>query len=289
VIRLRKNPGAFVDPACPIDWSHPLNVGLVAELVPVPNSGWGGGLTLRDLTRGGRTPGDGTLTNGPTWAGSAGFKGSYRTLLLDGTNDKIDSSAAKYDLTTSAVTLIARFQFASSRLTFNQYFIAGKTRSSSPFAGYWLRANGSPLQAGIATGGSFTGANGAATISNGVQYDGGFVYDGAALQVYLNGKPDGSSAAASGALNTVANAFSIGGTFGGDLAFPGLIGGVSVWSRALSAAEVAAIYAESRRGNPERFRWIGTRVWSIPAATTPATPVLNDLEHQPGFQPIMCM
>ncbi len=83
-------PIGFVDPACPINWSHPLNTGLIGEWAIVPNSGWRGSLLLRDLVRGGHYPHDGTLTNGPVWQGSRGRPGSYGSLSFDASNDFVD-------------------------------------------------------------------------------------------------------------------------------------------------------------------------------------------------------
>jgi hypothetical protein len=40
---------------------------------------------------------------------------------------------------------------------------------------------------------------------------------------------------------------------------------IRLYSRALSAPEVAALYAENRAGNPNVWRWAGRRVYSIPA------------------------
>jgi hypothetical protein len=76
----------FIDTACPVDWAHPLNRGLVADWTILPIPGWRGGLTLRDLVRGGRRPNDGTLTAGPTWGGAKGRPGGFGSLNTNGTS-----------------------------------------------------------------------------------------------------------------------------------------------------------------------------------------------------------
>ncbi|MGH7972481.1 MAG: LamG-like jellyroll fold domain-containing protein, partial [Limisphaerales bacterium] len=72
-------------------------------------------------------------------------------------------------------------------------------------------------------------------------------YDGAALKLYVNGAQDGSLAV-SGPIVATSQPVCIGGLTSGPWYFRGLMDEVSLYSRALSGAEIAAIYAAGSAG-----------------------------------------
>lgn len=72
----------LINPARPVNWSAPLNRGLVSWWRVVRNSGWRGGLTWRDLCR----RNHGTLTGGPLWTGP-GDASAAGALFFDGSDD----------------------------------------------------------------------------------------------------------------------------------------------------------------------------------------------------------
>jgi hypothetical protein len=67
-------------------------------------------------------------------------------------------------------------------------------------------------------------------------------YNGSALQFYFDGAADGSTAA-SGSLSTASWNVQVGQRYDGYY-FPGNIDSLRIYNRALSSAEVAALYAE---------------------------------------------
>lgn len=91
-------PRLMVDTRCPINWDHPLNVGLVGCWSGLLNSGWSGGTVLRDLVRGRKNPNDGTLTGFTLpfvvtsgWVGGLNYS---RALIFDGVNDYVGFGSA---------------------------------------------------------------------------------------------------------------------------------------------------------------------------------------------------
>lgn len=64
---INARPFGYVNPACPVNWAHPLNNGLIGWWKGITNPGWVGGLKwFRDLVRG-HTPHDAAIAGGVTW------------------------------------------------------------------------------------------------------------------------------------------------------------------------------------------------------------------------------
>lgn len=72
----------------PVNWSHPLNRGLVSWWLALPG-GWGRGMQFRDLC--GKN--HGTLTNGPAWSSAMGRPGGWGSLKFDGSDDYVQVAA----------------------------------------------------------------------------------------------------------------------------------------------------------------------------------------------------
>jgi hypothetical protein len=90
-MRSAREPGSLiagsslVDPACPVNWSHPLSNSLSNRWLALPNSGWRGSTTWHDIVRGGHKAVDVTLagTTKPAWMGRQQGSG-YGALKFDG-------------------------------------------------------------------------------------------------------------------------------------------------------------------------------------------------------------
>lgn len=109
---------------------------------------------------------------------------------------------------------------------------------------YCTSANKLRLRLGDVAGvGAIADLSGATTLSAGVIYHAVAVWDPANCSIYLNGVQDGTGAV-TGAIGTQVGALGIGSRNSfGDLYFNGTLDEPAIWNRALSAAEVAALYA----------------------------------------------
>lgn len=76
-------------------------------------------------------------------------------------------------------------------------------------------------------------------------------YDGSDMRFYMNGGADLNYTAGAGTIDTAADVFGIGHNGGFAEGWAGAINDVKVWSRALSASEVADEYGQSYNGNPD--------------------------------------
>lgn len=99
-----------------------------------------------------------------------------------------------------------------------------------------------------------------------------FVGDGTNMTFYSNGRAWGSAASTNGigailALGTYFRA--------GFLGFKGDLDDYRVYSRALSAAEVAALYRDSRQGYPNTLNWIDYSRYAVQAAAATANPTYS--------------
>lgn len=251
-------PGAFVDPACPLDGAHPLNRGIVDEWSILPNSGWSRGNTLRSIVRGLHKPNDGTLTNGPTWQGALGRPGGYGSLKFDGSDDWVALA--------STIVLADFSLFAWIKQT-GDATIAGQS------------ANLSAPQLRIGQG----GANVLSTydivnnpqsstlaVAQGTWQRVGFTRVGTTVTFWQNaisygtGTFDPGTGLGRGSDVNIFGALNVSGTPA--LLFNGNMDCISIHNRALSASEVAALYRESRCGNPERWRWVSGASWFVAPA-----------------------
>lgn len=235
-----------LDHACPVEWSHPLNRGLVGEWAVPPLSGWRGANTLRDLVRGGKFPHDGTLTNGPTWAGPRGRPGGYGSLALDGTNDYVAATFPRVPLPVTFAGWVNRTA-AQSQVVLSH--------SSGGNDGYRLDLSGGnvllfTLGAVANYGSALIVPTGWAFVAASVTGDAGSV----TLAVGTAGKLATETAAIGTSIGTPSNLY-LGQRGDGVDFFAGSMDGLTVYGRALSVSELRAFYDQSRRGNPDRWRW----------------------------------
>lgn len=272
-VGLNENPVGFVDPAMPLDWSHPLNRGLVSRWKVIPNSGWRGGLTFRDLVRGGKKPNDGTLTNGPTWVGG-GRRGGYGALSFDGTDDygAAPANITGFDLYES-VSCWVRLDNAG---TF-PVMVGG----TSNWGGNEFRFAWSSRQPEFFAGGNANSAVAATALTLGQWYHVCGTADQSTVNVtakiYVNGVLDGTDSRTIGVAVANASWRYFGSRSGSNLFLQGALDDVCLWNRELSAREVSQLYQEQLRGSPETLKWVGARTYgfSEQAAATGGTPIFS--------------
>lgn len=248
----------------PVEWGHPLNQGLVSWWMSLP--ALPRGLRWHDLTR----RNHGTLTNGPTWQGARGRPGGWGALSFDGSDDYVDSA---YQPTLTACTLSVYWMYTGNPASYPNIF-GWPVGSSGPTYGLSL------MQAGP-SGNYFYGE--LKTSSIGVSVNVGAItgwtlltltWDGSTLAIYANGRLVESAAAANGAFTPTRPLYSAVRVDGGTVNFgPGLADDYRAYLRALSATDVAALYAESRAGYPGCLRRVRRAAWSVPAAPGGGVPL----------------
>jgi hypothetical protein len=260
-------PGRLVDPLCPIDWSHPLNRGLVANWqAGLPGlGGWTGGLTWRDLVRGAKPPRDATLnglafpaTSTSGWAGPTGRPGGFGALACDGVNDYASSSANMGGLAAASWAVWVRMPAAGGS-DFGAWLCGNTGYSASFYLGSDVTPTGQAFFGSVKVTFSFS--------RDDRWYRIVCVYRGGTSgRVYRNGVSLTGSSSSIPATLPSHTGVQIGGNSSGGYYARAAIDDVRLWSRALSDSEVRAEYEESRAGRPETLRWLPTRAWSIPAA-----------------------
>jgi hypothetical protein len=273
------NESNQLDPTCPIEWSHPLNRGLVAEWAVTPLSGWRGGNTLRDLVRGAKNPHDGTLTGGPTWS-SQSPPGRSGSISLASSSQFVDcgtSSALSFERT-QPFSIVALLRTTSTAAG----LVASKNLGSGAFTGWgWIanQDNSGGTNPGI--GRLFLLGTGIITAQYSFPNDGKWhllvvTYDGSSaiggIKFYQDGSPLSVTATQgstiSGSILT-SHKFTWGAL---DISTTGLVCNLTsglAFNTQLSASQVAALYAESKAGNPNRWRWMTQTAYSFGAAAAP--------------------
>jgi hypothetical protein len=222
-----------------INWDSSLNRGLVSWLMALPDQQRGN--VFRDLTM----RNHGTLTGGPTWQGAIGRPGGFGSLSLDGSDDYADTSLP-YTVFGSAFSIgcwLYRDGNPIAADTNDTLFSVGGN-VYIPRLGRWQNDYG---------GFQFTAGE---IPSDGVWTHVFVTSTGASAgetKIYNNGVSTGNDAAG-GSLNN--GNLRIGGQHTGtQRRYFGKLDDVRAYSRALSAAEVFAIYQDSRQGYPHTLNW----------------------------------
>jgi len=260
--------GRYIDLGNPVA-NHPLNLGLVAWYLPLPNNAGGG--TLFDLK--GRS--HGTLVNGPTWS-AGGRPGALRPCLsFDGSDDYVGitpATSAGWPDIGGAKTISMWTQFdstlANSRILFSLVLDdsggAGNSLDlyfSNSFSvrdincrqwGGQLRLTAYPADYGVSAESWFH-----------LTYTSGSGWT--PQKFYFNGIP---AASFSEATSTQTGAPGVCRIASFNAAFPDPyhnrpVDDVRVYNRALSAADAYALYWQSLRGHPDTMRKWSHRVWTF--------------------------
>jgi hypothetical protein len=103
------------------------------------------------------------------------------------------------------------------------------------------------FRAHVGSTGGYHYFNGATPLHAGVWYHAAMTYDGAFLKLYVNGVLDGTLAA-TGPITVTTHPLLFGGHADGPWSFNGLVDEVTLYNRALSAAEIVAIYNAGAAG-----------------------------------------
>lgn len=245
----------LVDPSCPVNWQHPLNRGRAAWWLILPNPGWRGGLTLRDIVRGGKKPNDGTLTNGPKWEG-AGRPGGYGSLAFDGTDDYVHCSALGALSADYSIAVSCRASNVATNVAFGT--------NSGGATNTWLGKNSSGAAVFSVNG---TSASGGA-VADGLWHRILGVRQGSSLTVYVDGRQVGTNTVA-GTVTAVGFAIGAFGVTGPSFYWMGSLDDESVWLRPLSAGEAEADYKLFPRGYPGLLNRIQPVFYSVAVGGVP--------------------
>lgn len=221
-------PGTF------IDWSHPVSRGLIACLLFNED----GGDKVYDLCG---NANDGTIS-AATW--DAGVRGP--TLLFNGTSAFVTVSNSP-ELNPGQITIVTRVLRTSGVGGIN-FVDKPFTSHNPPFYQYALQH----FQAGVSFNVDVNGTLKSTTAANtpvplGESHVIAATYDGATLRIYRDGVETDTTVAA-GSITAYATDLKIGRVANAASYFPGQIEFVFLYNRALSASEIAELYA-----NPHCF------------------------------------
>jgi hypothetical protein len=182
---------------------------------------------------------NGVLLNGTSFAtGEVGQAFSF-----DGINQLVDVPDAPTLNPPTELTL-ETWVYVSNFSANDSVAIAGKDDPYGPrqfmlgmsnLGGHWS------FRAHVGVPAGYQYFNGNSVLQTGVWYHAAMTYDGAFLRLYVNGLLDGSLAA-TGPITITTHPLLIGGHAEGPWSFNGLVDEVSLYDRALSAAEILSIY-----------------------------------------------
>lgn len=263
----------FVDPACPVEWSHRANNQLVSWWTGLPNPGWWGGATLRDLVCGGKSPHNGTSINGAGWA--TGRVNSFHSVALasassqyvSGTGLDLANTAWSVSVwfnpsTWTSGTLFGLGSVGSTRTAIHlrivDKYIGSFNLYGDDWAPQWADFSATPTWNHLL----FT-------------FSSNFVG-----RVYANGRIGNNSPHSFGGFFTGNTTWNIGNNpYQSGPHFDGKIADVRVYNRELSATEAWVLYDQSRRGYPDLLRWVSTRTYF-----STASGITFDAASNSGYQ-----
>lgn len=270
----------LLDCRCPVEWSHPTNRGLVAEWAAVPLPGWVGANKFRDLVRGGKNPHDGTITNAafpPSstsgWQGNQrGRRGGFGCVALDGTNDFVNcGNGGSIEFGTGDFSVCLWVRPNNSAVV---SFVGKRAAAAATDQGWGIGARNT-TNAQVQLGDGTHGVDDTA-VTPGSLWDGAWhrvvvsYTRTATAKWYTDGilkYTTASIAAVTGSVSNTGQNLCLGAYNGGSQNFLlGLVDCVALYSRALTASDVAADYDQQRRGNPDRWRWLLRKAYFHPAA-----------------------
>ncbi len=242
---------------------HPLNRGRVQWLLPVPQ--WAAGLTWQDLGK--RYPG--TLAGGCGW--------DAERVAISANAHRVESApssngSASWSLQVDAVVLPA---------TADSGAVFGRAYNSAEGFAYYRTATG---RLDYYEGGSLRFSTATGSVPTGTRLRLLLTRAGTAATVYADGVAVGSgSISPGGAVALTGNPMRVGQDTGGSNAARLQVYGVSVWDRALSAAEAAAESDQARRGYPDLLRRYTPKFY-LPAAPSGPAP-LESFDTLSGSEP----
>lgn len=168
-----------------------------------------------------------------------------RSMDFDGTDDQVDvGNGAALQITGNAMTMSAWINADAWPAASDYPAIISKVNGVSPYGGYQINLDadaGNKFACAMAINSTWRVRLTTSTYSPGTWYNVVCVYDGATLTAYVNGVADGSSPYTGAVRNVSANML-IGKNAGGSDYINGRIDDVRIYNRALTTAEVAALY-----------------------------------------------
>lgn len=249
-----------IDPACPIDWSHPLNVGLYADYSVGPLPGWSGGRKVRDLVRGGKCPHDGDYVLNPKIVASAptpGFRAHSYT-HASGT-DLIDFGSAWTP---------SNFPISFGGWIWLDTLNAGAwmgIKNGGNYDGFLAFQNSSKYAYSVYGSGS-SGAELSSTTSTATGVWRHVFFVSAANndhRIYINGEQEATSTSTVNSFTV--NKVTLGTMYVNGLPwyqdFYGRTAGFRIYSRGLQKGHVRELIRQQRTESSELYRWL--RPWSF--------------------------
>lgn len=237
----------FLLPGNAVNRSAPLNRGLTAWWLHLPNRLGCGGVTFRDLTGSYH----GTLTNSPTWNGLRN-PGGFGSLLFNDSNNYVTTSAS------SVSTTYSFSAWCCLNANGNYPMVVTGTGNNCDLR---FEANTRVPQ--------FRGTAGSSVIALNTWVHLCVSVSSATATLYVNGKSEATGSAGSPSLSSLQIGRRSDGFY-----FPGWINDVRFYSsRALSASEVSALYRASMAGYQNELNWQRYPVIESPqAAVTSVVP-----------------
>jgi hypothetical protein len=249
-----------IDRRQPADWDHPLCPDHWFLSLP-----WLRGGRWRNIGKKGRGV-DGTLTNmamSPTsgWQGPQGRRGGFGALAFDGADDYVSlGQPASLNFGAGDFTYAAWIKSTDS----SAHIIA---KDNDTLLGRALYVSGGKLNFFAADGdANFIIAVGATSVNDGNWHHVAGVRIGVTGNVYVDGRLDGTHSVASLGSTDQATETRIGARSLSPNYLAGSLDSIRIYSRALFAAEVAALFADECAGCPRTLNRIRRRACSIPAA-----------------------
>jgi hypothetical protein len=258
----------IVNPAEPINWQHPLNVGLVSKWMALPYGMGYRGVTAYDLVR--KSGNNGTLTNGPTYHIGQLKRGGFGHM--------------NYILTSSqyvAITESSQLPAGASDRTYAVWFNTLDSLTTSNYRNiltYGSAAVGQGVFIALGNDSNF-GNNGIGASQYGdavgiTGYNDGIwhqlvvMFSAGTWYVYIDGGASSTSKAMTtntvlGGTAAIAKDVITGGGY-----WNGSLDDLSIWNRALSATEIYSLYEQSKRGYPDVLNWMSSVRYFVPAGGT---------------------
>jgi hypothetical protein len=186
----------------------------------------------------------GTSVGTPTWTAAASCK-VQGCLTFNGTTQRVDFSGTAVNITGN-ITLAAWVKTSSTAPN----SIIGGYQGISPYAGYGLRVTPTTGTIGFWNGAGWADATGVTAITDNAWHHVVASLAGSTVTLYVDAGT--GSAKASGAVNSYTGTRAIASVQGGSNWFAGLIDEVRIYARALTAADVAALYAFGTSSSSKR-------------------------------------
>ncbi len=168
-----------------------------------------------------------------------------RSLDFDGTDDYVDAgNGSSLQITSSEMTMSAWVKVDAWPLTGSYPAILSKVSGVSPYGGYQMNLagdTGNQFDCAMAINSTWRVRRSTSTYATGTWYHVACVYDGSALTIYVNGTADGSDPY-TGAIRNVSANLLFGKNGGASSFLNGKIDEARVYNRALSPAEIQALY-----------------------------------------------